>query len=41
MLEIAEMLKLWQNQQRANVKRITRAHVADLERRIAEMQMMR
>ena len=43
MLEIAELLKLWQNQQRASadVKRIAQAHVADLERRIAEMQAMR
>ena len=43
MLEIAELLKLWQNQQRASadVKRIAQAHVADLERRITEMQAMR
>jgi Cu(I)-responsive transcriptional regulator len=43
MLEIAELLKLWQNQQRASadVKRIALAHVADLERRIAEMEAMR
>ena len=43
MAEIAELLKLWQNQQRASadVKRIALAHVADLERRIAEMQAMR
>ena len=43
MAEIAELLKLWQNQQRASadVKRIAEAHVADLERRIAEMQAMR
>lgn len=43
MLEIAELLKLWQNQSRASadVKRIALAHVADLERRIAEMQAMR
>ena len=42
MAEIAELLKLWQNQQRASadVKRIAQAHVADLERRIAEMQAM-
>ena len=41
--EIAELLKLWQNKQRASadVKRIAQAHVADLERRIAEMQAMR
>ncbi len=43
MLEITELLKLWQNQGRASadVKRIALAHVADLERRIAEMQAMR
>ena len=43
MLEIAELLKLWQNQGRASadVKRIAQAHMADLERRIAEMQAMR
>lgn len=43
MVEIAELLKLWQNQGRASadVKRIALAHVADLERRIAEMQAMR
>lgn len=39
MAEIAELLKLWQNKRRASadVKRIALAHVADLERRIAEM----
>ena len=43
MLEIAELLRLWQNQNRASadVKRIAQAHVADLDRRIAEMQAMR
>ena len=43
MAEIAELLKLWQNKRRASadVKRIAQAHVADLERRIAEMQAMR
>lgn len=43
MAEIGELLKLWQNQQRASadVKRIAQVHVADLERRIAEMQAMR
>ena len=43
MLEIAELLKLWQNKRRASadVKRIALAHVADLERRIAEMESMR
>ena len=43
MLEIAELLKLWQNQGRASadVKRIAQAHVADLERRSAEMEAMR
>jgi len=43
MAEIAELLKLWQDKRRASadVKRIALAHVADLERRIAEMQAMR
>ena len=43
MAEIAELLKLWQNKQRASadVKRIALAHVADLARRIAEMETMR
>lgn len=43
MAEIAELLKLWQNQDRASadVKRIAQAHVADLERRIAGMEAMR
>jgi len=42
MMEIAELLKLWQNKRRASadVKRIALAHVADLERRIAEMEAM-
>lgn len=41
--EIAELLKLWQNRQRssAEVKRIALAHVADLERRLTEMQAMK
>ncbi len=43
MAEIADLLKLWQNKRRASadVKRIALAHVADLERRIAEMEAMR
>ena len=43
MAEIAELLKLWQNKRRASadLKRIAPAHVADLERRIAEMEAMR
>jgi Cu(I)-responsive transcriptional regulator len=43
MAEIAELLRLWQNRRRssAEVKRIAQAHVADLERRIAEMTAMR
>ena len=43
MVEIAELLKLWQNKRRASadVKRIALAHVADLERRIAEMAAMK
>lgn len=43
MAEIADLLKLWQNRRRASadVKRIAQAHVADLNRRIAEMTSMR
>ena len=43
MAEIVELLKLWQNKRRASadVKRIAEAHMADLDRRIAEMQAMR
>jgi MerR family copper efflux transcriptional regulator len=43
MAEITELLKLWQNKRRASadVKRIALAHVADLERRIAEMEAMK
>jgi len=43
MAEIAELLKLWQNRRRASgdVKRIALTHVADLDRRIAEMTAMR
>ncbi|MHB1200582.1 MAG: Cu(I)-responsive transcriptional regulator [Polaromonas sp.] len=43
MAEIAELLTLWQNKRRASadVKRIALAHVADLDRRIAEMGAMR
>ncbi|MCA0242307.1 MAG: Cu(I)-responsive transcriptional regulator [Proteobacteria bacterium] len=43
MKEIAELLKLWQNRRRASadVKRIALQHVADLDRRIAEMAGMR
>lgn len=43
MAEIAELLRLWQNRRRssAEVKRIAQAHVADLERRIAEMTAMK
>jgi len=43
MAEIAELLKLWQNRRRASgqVKRIAEAHIADLDRRLAEMQAMR
>ena len=41
--EIGELLKLWQNRRRssAEVRRIALAHVADLERRLAEMQAMK
>lgn len=43
MAEIADLLKLWQNRRRASadVKRIAEVHVADLDRRIAEMTSMR
>lgn len=43
MVEIAELLKLWQNTRRSSgdVKRIALTHVADLERRIAEMEAMK
>lgn len=41
--EITELLKLWQNRRRSSsdVKRIAQAHIADLERRLAEMQAMK
>ena len=43
MAEIAELLKLWQNKQRASadVKRIALDHAADLNRRIEEMTAMK
>ncbi|WP_177200776.1 Cu(I)-responsive transcriptional regulator [Roseateles sp. YR242] len=43
MTEITELLALWQNRRRASaqVKRIAEAHIADLDRRMAEMQAMR
>ncbi|WP_431099214.1 Cu(I)-responsive transcriptional regulator [Polaromonas aquatica] len=43
MAEITELLKLWQNKRRASadVKRIALAHMADLERRIVEMEAMK
>ncbi len=43
MQEIGELLKLWQNRRRASadVKRIALAHVADLERRMGEMEAMK
>lgn len=43
MPEIAELLKLWQDHRRASasVKRIALTHVADLERRIQEMEAMK
>ena len=41
--EISELLKLWQNRRRASgdVKRIALSHVADLDRRMAEMAAMK
>jgi Cu(I)-responsive transcriptional regulator len=43
MAEIAELLKLWQNRRRssADVRRIAAAHVADLTRKLEEMEVMR
>ncbi len=43
MVEIAALLKLWQNRRRASadVKRIALAHVADLDRRMGEMAAMK
>ena len=43
MAEISDLLRLWQNRERASadVKRIAQAHMADLDRRIAEMSGMR
>ena len=43
MAEIGNLLELWQNRRRASadVKRIAQAHMADLDRRIAEMTSMR
>lgn len=43
LVEIAARLKLWQNRRRASadVKRIALAHVADLNRRMAEMAAMK
>ena len=43
MAEIAALLKLWQNRRRASadVKRIALSHVADLDRRMAEMASMK
>jgi len=43
MAEIAELLALWQDRGRASasVKRIALAHVADLERRMAQMAAMK
>lgn len=40
--EIATLLALWRNQHRssAEVKQVALAHVADLQRRIAQMQAM-
>ena len=43
MAEIADLLKLWKNRRRASadVRRIALAHVADLDRRMAEMAAMK
>jgi Cu(I)-responsive transcriptional regulator len=43
MAEIAELVKLWQNQRRssASVKKIAQAHVAALDAKMAELAAMR
>jgi Cu(I)-responsive transcriptional regulator len=43
MAEIQQLLRLWQNRRRASsdVKRIALAHVAELERRMAELNTMK
>ena len=43
MVEIAALLKLWQNRRRASadVKRIALSHVVDLDRRMSEMAAMK
>lgn len=43
MVEIGELLKLWQNQRRssANVKKIAQHHISQLEAKMAEMAAMR
>lgn len=41
--EIAELVKLWQDNKRpsANVKKVASAHLAELDRKIKEMESMR
>ena len=43
MAEIAELVKLWQNRRRASadVKRIALAHIADLDRKMVELEAMK
>jgi Cu(I)-responsive transcriptional regulator len=43
MVEIAQLLKLWQNQRRssANVKKIAQQHLSQLDAKMAEMAAMR
>lgn len=43
MAEITELLRLWQDRRRASasVKRIALAHIAELDRRMAELAQMR
>jgi MerR family transcriptional regulator, copper efflux regulator len=43
MVEISELVKLWQNQRRssANVKKIAQKHLADIDAKMAEMAAMR
>ena len=43
MVEIAELVALWQNRRRpsASVKKVASAHLAELDRKIKEMESMR
>jgi Cu(I)-responsive transcriptional regulator len=43
MKEVEQLLSLWRNRRRASgdVRKVAQAHIADLDRRIAELQEMR